>query len=79
MNLQYSARYRPGLHYYGVGLSLCTFLLLFAGGMVTSTNSGLAVPDWPTTFGQNMFLFPPSMMKGGIFYDIAFSRPWSVF
>ncbi len=62
-------RYRPWLHAYGIGLCACTFLLLFAGGMVTSTNSGLAVPDWPTTFGRNMFLFPPSMMKGGIFYE----------
>jgi heme a synthase len=61
--------YRPWLHYYAIGLSVATFLLLFAGGMVTSTNSGLAVPDWPTTFGQNMFTFPPSMMKGGIFYE----------
>jgi heme a synthase len=63
------ARYLAPLHYYGIALSICTFLLLFAGGMVTSTNSGLSVPDWPTTFGQNMFLFPPSMMKGGIFYE----------
>lgn len=63
------ARYRPWLHFYGIALAICTFLLLFAGGMVTSTNSGLSVPDWPTTFGQNMFLFPPSMMKGGIFYE----------
>ena len=36
---------------------------------MTSTYSGLSVPDWPTTFGQNMFTFPPSMMKGGIFYE----------
>ncbi len=57
------------LHFYALGLSIATFLLLFAGGMVTSTNSGLSVPDWPTTFGQNMFTFPPSMMKGGIFYE----------
>jgi heme a synthase len=63
------ARYRPWLHFYGIALATCTFLLLFAGGMVTSTNSGLSVPDWPTTFGRNMFLFPPSMMKGGIFYE----------
>lgn len=62
-------RYRPVLHFYAIGLSISTFLLLFAGGMVTSTNSGLSVPDWPTTFGQNMFLYPPSMMKGGIFYE----------
>lgn len=36
---------------------------------MTSTNSGLSVPDWPSTFGQNMFTFPPSLMKGGIFYE----------
>jgi cytochrome c oxidase assembly protein subunit 15 len=62
-------RFLGFLHVYGIALSIATFLLLFAGGMVTSTNSGLSVPDWPTTFGQNMFLFPPSMMKGGIFYE----------
>jgi len=32
--------------------------LLFIGGLVTSTGSGLAVPDWPNTFGTNMFLYP---------------------
>ena len=37
--------------------------------MVTSTSSGLAVPDWPTTYGQNMFTFPFSKMVGGIFYE----------
>lgn len=32
--------------------------LLFVGGLVTSTNSGMAVPDWPNTYGTNMFLYP---------------------
>ncbi|MBY0263569.1 MAG: COX15/CtaA family protein [Phycisphaerales bacterium] len=32
--------------------------LLFVGGLVTSTNSGMAVPDWPNSFGSNMFLYP---------------------
>jgi cytochrome c oxidase assembly protein subunit 15 len=32
--------------------------LLMIGGMVTSTDSGMAVPDWPNTFGSNMFLYP---------------------
>lgn len=41
-----------------------TFFLLVAGGMVTSTDSGLAVPDWPLAYGM---LFPP--MVGGIFYE----------
>src|SRR5262249_3812392 len=37
--------------------------------MVTSTSSGLSVPDWPTTYGYNMFSFPLSKMVGGIFYE----------
>lgn len=32
--------------------------LLFVGGLVTSTASGMAVPDWPNTFATNMFLYP---------------------
>jgi len=37
--------------------------------MVTSKGVGLAVPDWPTTFGYNMFLFPVSQWVGGIFFE----------
>src|ERR1700726_4740414 len=37
--------------------------------MVTSKGVGLAVPDWPTTFGYNMFLFPVSRWIGGIFFE----------
>jgi cytochrome c oxidase assembly protein subunit 15 len=37
--------------------------------MVTSTNSGLSVPDWPTTYGRQMFAYPLSQMAGGIFYE----------
>lgn len=46
-----------------------TLFLIFAGAMVTSTGSGLAVPDWPNTYGQFMFSFPMSKMVGGIFYE----------
>lgn len=46
-----------------------TLFLIFAGAMVTSTGSGLAVPDWPTTYGWNMFTFPLSKWVGGIFYE----------
>ncbi len=38
------------------------FPLVILGGLVTSTGSGLAVPDWPTTNGGNMFLYPISLM-----------------
>jgi cytochrome c oxidase assembly protein subunit 15 len=46
-----------------------TFLLILVGGVVTATGAGLAVPDWPTTFGYNMFTFPFSGMVGGILYE----------
>ena len=53
-----------GLHRFTVFTVLCTTLLIFAGGMVTSTGSGLAVPDWPLSYGM---FFPP--MVGGILYE----------
>src|SRR5437879_13115090 len=37
--------------------------------MVTSKGVGLAVPDWPTTFGYNMFLFPVSKWIGGVLFE----------
>ena len=37
--------------------------------MVTSKNVGLAVPDWPTSFGYNMFLFPVSKWIGGVLFE----------
>lgn len=48
-----------------------TFLLLIVGGLVTSNKAGLAVVDWPNTFGSNMFLYPLSRMTGGIYYEHA--------
>jgi cytochrome c oxidase assembly protein subunit 15 len=43
--------------------------LIFLGALVKSHEAGLTVPDWPTSFGQNMFLYPPSEWTGGIFYE----------
>jgi cytochrome c oxidase assembly protein subunit 15 len=59
----------PWPHRIAVILACSTFPLLFIGGLVTSKGVGLAVPDWPTTFGYNMFLYPWSKMVGGIFYE----------
>lgn len=50
-------------------LASLTLLLICSGGMVTSKGVGLAVPDWPTTFGYNMFLFPISQWVGGVFFE----------
>src|ERR1051325_5507223 len=46
-----------------------TALLIFAGGMVTSTGSGLSVPDWPNTYAWVMWSFPLRKMGGGLFYE----------
>jgi heme a synthase len=59
---------RP-LHWFAVLTALFTFLLLGAGGLVTSHEAGMSVPDWPNSYGYNMFLFPPSQWIGGIFYE----------
>src|SRR2546422_10813583 len=37
--------------------------------LVTDTGAALAVPDWPSTFGYNLFFYPWSQMVGGIFYE----------
>ncbi len=58
-----------GLHAYAVVVAAATLLLIVAGGLVTSTESGLSVPDWPTTYGHNMFTFPLSKMVGGIRFE----------
>jgi heme a synthase len=63
---------RPGacaLFWFAVLTAVATFLLLGAGGLVTSNEAGMSVPDWPNSYGYNMFLFPPSKWIGGIFYE----------
>ena len=57
------------LHLFAAFVAAATALLIFAGGLVTSTESGLSVPDWPTTYGWFMFTFPLDKMVGGIFYE----------
>ncbi|MCI0650417.1 MAG: COX15/CtaA family protein [Planctomycetes bacterium] len=46
-----------------------TLLLIVLGGVVTSKDAGMAVPDWPTSFGANMFLYPLSRMTGDIYFE----------
>src|ERR1700750_2257752 len=56
-------------HRYAKLVAAGTFLLIAAGGMVTSTGSGLSVPDWPTSYGWNMFTFPRKTWVAGIRYE----------
>lgn len=57
-------RYQPGLHRYAVLVACSTLALIFAGGLVTTTGSGLSVPDWPLSFGK---LMPE--MRGGVLFE----------
>lgn len=57
------------LFFFAALVAASTALLIFAGGLVTSTGSGLSVPDWPNTYGWFMFSFPLDKMVGGIRYE----------
>jgi len=47
-----------------------TFPMIWVGGLVTTYDAGMAVPDWPTTYGYNLLLYPWSTWIAG---------PWDLF
>lgn len=55
--------------------SALVFLMLISGGLVTGFEAGLAVPDWPNSYGHNMLLYPLTEMISpehqGVFYEHA--------
>lgn len=59
-----ASEYKSGLHRWSILLAFCTLLLVVAGGLVTSRDAGLSVPDWPLSYGK---LMPP--MQGGVLYE----------
>src|ERR1043166_3825639 len=63
--------HQPWLHRFAMLTALATLALIGIGGLVTSHEAGLAVPDWPTSYGYNMFLFPfPKWWRvGNVFYE----------
>src|SRR5437868_8845269 len=69
MNIRSEPKSISWLNRFAWFTAFATLLLICSGGMVTSKGVGLAVPDWPTTFGYNMFLFPASKWIGGIFFE----------
>src|ERR1700722_594350 len=69
MNKTLPAKINRPLHWFAVLTAVATFLPLGAGGLVPSHEAGMSVPDWPNSYGYNMFLFPPSKWIGGIFYE----------
>src|SRR6202040_4289260 len=57
------------LHWFAIISTLSVLWLIGSGGLVTSHDAGMAVPDWPNSFGYNMFLFPVSRWVGGVFFE----------
>ena len=62
-------KYNPALFWFAVLNVVTTFLLIGLGGLVTSHEAGMSVPDWPTSLHRNMFLLPFSEWSGGVFYE----------
>jgi cytochrome c oxidase assembly protein subunit 15 len=59
--------YRAGPHWFALLATIFTWPLLFVGGLVTTYKVGMAVPDWPTTFGMNMFLYDMTRASWAVF------------
>jgi cytochrome c oxidase assembly protein subunit 15 len=55
---------------WAIALACATFPLLWVGGLVTTTDAGMAVPDWPSTYGYNLFLYP---------WATWLAAPWDLF
>lgn len=55
------------VHCFAVVLTISVFPLIWVGGLVTTYGAGMAVPDWPNTYGWNMFSYPPSTWLYGGF------------
>lgn len=65
------------LHRFAVLTALATLGLIAVGGLVTSKGVGMAVPDWPTSYGYNMFALPFSIwFTGGVFQEHT-HRQWA--
>ena len=59
--------YSRVVHALAVTLTLAVFPLIWVGGLVTTYDAGMAVPDWPNTYGYNMFAYPASTWLFGPF------------
>jgi cytochrome c oxidase assembly protein subunit 15 len=62
--------YSPWPHRWAWVLCCATYPLLWLGGLITTTDAGMAVPDWPGTFGYNLWLYP---------WSTWFFGPWDLF
>ena len=70
MQLDEPARLSPWPHRLAVLLALVTFPLIWVGGLVTTYDAGMAVPDWPGTYGYNLLRYP---------WQSWLAAPWDLF
>ena len=70
MNQSFNSTDSPWPHRLAVLLALVTFPLIWVGGLVTTYDAGMAVPDWPGTYGYNLFAYP---------WTTWFFGPWDLF
>ncbi len=70
MNVDFSSASSPWPHRWAVALACATFPLVWVGGLVTTTDAGMSVPDWPNTYGYNLLLYPWQTWLAG---------PWDIF
>ena len=61
--------YSGALNLYAIFVACSILVLICSGGMVTSEGVGLSVPDWPNSYGYNMFAFPVSRWVGGVLLE----------
>jgi heme a synthase len=69
MNKKAPDKTNPWLFRFAGLTAFVTFLLIGLGGLVTSHEAGMSVPDWPTSYGYNMFALPIKFWKGGAFFE----------
>jgi cytochrome c oxidase assembly protein subunit 15 len=69
VNANTQIKFNPWLHWFAVLTAVATFLLIGLGGLVTSHEAGMSVPDWPTSYGYNMFALPIKFWTGGAFFE----------
>src|SRR5687768_1740620 len=60
----------PLTHRLAVALVCVVFPLIWVGGLVTTYDAGMAVPDWPGTYGYNLLLYP---------WQSWIAAPWDLF
>ena len=70
VDAQLQNRYSPWPHRLVMALALVTFPLIWVGGLVTTYDAGMAVPDWPGTYGYNLLAYPWQTWLAG---------PWDLF